>query len=392
MKSKNKIITFILSIMFISLISSISVSADTHQANVPYLKAVAEDVTPDPVQPGQDVAVKILLSNNGGDVAKNVSLKLDAVYPFFVKTDSNNFKNSIDLCVGCSIDNTYYLVVDANAKSGIYPLNFEIYRDGMIIKPSHTINIKVVGKPDLVLKTEHFDSNISSGDKFSIDFNVENIGTGIARNIKIIPQSNDIMMLGSNLDLINEIDPSKNASFVTKFIVKESLNPDTYMFPIKLNYIDEQGKTYTSNFEIGINVLKRADIDFQSLKITPSFPTIVDKVHMEGIVENIGTGDADNVVVRLITPENKTYKAFVGQLKSGDDAPFYFDVKPESVGLQKAKLEISYLDDFGQHSLETSINKNVKRPTNDFVKLIVTLLVVCLAIGYFYLKKKKSNK
>ncbi len=392
MKSKFSMNISIFLIMIISLISSASASAGAYSTNVPYLKAVAEDISPEPAQPGQDVTVKILLTNEGGDEAKNVSLKLNASYPFFVKTESNSFKNNINLGVGSSIDNTYYLVIDANAKSGLYPLNYEIYRDGIVIKPSSTINIKIVGKPDLILKTKQLKSNVSSGDVFSFDFNVENIGTGVARDIKVIPQSSDIMMLGSNINLINEINPDKTVSFISKFIVKESLKPDTYRFPIKLEYVDEQGKSYTTSFDVGINILKRADIDFQSLKITPSFPTIVDQVHMEGMIENTGTGDAESVVVELVTPENRTYKAFIGQLKSDDDAPFYFDVKPDSIGLQKARLKISYLDDFGHHSLNTSIDKEVKRPTNDLVKVIILLLTIGLIIGYFYFKKRKSRK
>ncbi|NOZ80823.1 MAG: S-layer protein [DPANN group archaeon] len=392
MKPTYSTIIFTFLIIVLSLINVNTVSASTYNADSPYLRVVAEEISPEPVEPGQDVTVKIRLINDGGESAEDVSLKLNAGYPFFIKTESNNFENKRSLCVGCSIDNTYYLVVDANAKSGLYPLNFEIYRDGITIKPSDTIDIKVVGKPDIILETKQIEANVSSGDKFTINFDAKNIGTGIARKIKITPQSDNILMLGSNINLINEINPEKTVSFNLEFIVKESLTPDTYKFPINLEYVDEQGSSYETSFDIGVNVLERSNIDIQSLKITPSFPTLVDEVHMEGIIENTGTGDADNVVVELITQRNKTYKTFIGQLKSDDDAPFYFDVKPESIGVQTATLRISYSDDFGHHSFETTIDKEVKRPTNNLITLLVVLLFVGVGAGYFYYKKKKTKK
>ena len=370
-------------LVVISLVSITFVSASTS----PYLRVIAEEVSPEPVEPGQDVIVKIRLINEGGEVANGASLKLNAEYPFFVKTESNNFENKKTLCVGCSIDNTYYLIVDANAKSGLYPIDFKIYYDDMIVKPSDTINIKVVGKPDIVLETKNIDVNISSGDKFVVNFYAQNIGTGIARNIKVTPQSDKVLMIGSNINLINEISPEKTVSFSAEFIVKESLVPDTYKFPIKLEYVDEQGNNYENLIEVGINVLNRAEISFQSIKITPTMPTLADEVHMEGIIENTGKGDANKATVELII-EEKVYKAFIGQLKADDDAPFYFDTKPESIGMQNATLKVSYYDDFGFHTYETTISKEVRKPTNNLI-IVILIIAVITGIAYLHFKRKK---
>ena len=390
MKLHNQPILF--SVTLLLVISLMSVSVNAYSTDSPYLQVVAEEVSPEPVEPGQDLTVKIRLINEGGETAEDVSLKLIANYPFFVKTESNNFEDKQSLCVDCSIENTYYLFVDANAKSGLYPLEFEIYRDGLVITPEDTINIKVVGKPDIILESRSLEKNISSGDKFTLNFDARNIGTGIARNIKITPQSDNILMLGSNINIISEINPEKTISFSSEFIIKDSLTPDTYKFPIQIEYVDEQGNTYKTSFDIGVNVLNRADIGFQSIKVTPTTPTLVDEIHMEGIIENIGTGEANKVTVELITAEGKTYKAFIGQLKADDDSPFYFDTKPESVGMQTATLKVSYYDDFGFHSYETTIDKEVGRPTNNLITVIIVALVVLGGIAYFYFKKKKAKK
>ena len=387
-----KIMHKILLILFLNAVYINSVSANIYNTDSPSINIVAEEISPEPVEPGQDLTIKIRISNDGSVTAEDVKFKLNATYPFFIKTESHDFDNIGNLCAGCSVDNTYYLVVDADAKSGIYPLNFEIYSKQYTYKPGDTINIKVAGKPDLILETKQIEKNISSGDIFKIEFDIKNIGTGVARNIKITPLSDNILMIGSNIYLINELKPDETSSFDSEFIIKESLKPDTYKFPVKLSYVDEQGNHYESSFDIGVNILERADIYFQSIKITPPFPTLVDQIHMEGIIENTGTGNADNVVVELITPSNKSYKSFIGQLKSDDDAPFYFDVKPESVGIQTAILKVTYIDDFGTHTIKTTINKDVKRPANNLVKILVILIIVILLTGYFYLKRKKSRK
>lgn len=380
-------ITFIL----LMVVSVFLVSATTYDSNSPYLKLLLEEVTPEPVEPGQDVTVKVRIINEGGETAEDVSVKLNTDYSFYLKTTSDDPEKIKNLCVGCSMDNTYYLIVDANAKSGIYPLTFEISYKNVIVKPLETIDIKIVGKPDILLQTLNFETNVTSGEKFSLEIQVDNIGTGIARNIKVIPESENIMMLGSNVNLVNEILPENKKIIISEFIIKESLTPDTYKFPITLKYVDEQGNTYTESFHIGINVLNKADIAIQSIKINPTNPTLLDQVHLEGILENTGKGEANKVIIELIT-ENKKYQAFVGQLKADDDAPFYFDMSPENVGINFVKLKISYYDDFGYHEIETALEKEVLRPKNNLITIIIILVVVGAGIGYFLHNRKKAKK
>lgn len=385
---KRHITLLVLSLIF-CIVGATMVDAATYNIDSPDIKVIAEEISPEPVEPGQDLTVKIRVRNDGGAIAENVYVKLNTSYPFYVKTESNNFAEKKTLCVGCSIDNTYYLNVDANAKSGLYPLQVEIYQDDLIIKVRETINIKIVGKPDLVLETLPINQNFSSGEKFILRMNIKNIGTGTARNIKVSPDSENVLMLGSNLNLIKEIEAGREISAEIEFIIKDSLEPDTYKFPIKMGYVDEQGNSYEDSVEIGINVLNRAEISFQSIKITPAMPKIGDEVRMEGIIENTGKGSADKVTVELIIGD-KIYKTFIGQLKADDDAPFYFDVNPQGVGMQTATLRISYYDDFGLHNYETSISKEVGKPTNNLLLIFIVLAVI---VGVFlYIKRKKAKK
>lgn len=363
------------------------VMASPAGTDTPHLKLLLEEVTPEPVEPGQDVTVKIRILNKGGEAAKNVSVKLHADNPFYLKTTSEDPTQVNDLCIGCSMDNTYYLTVDADAKSGLYPLTFDIIEEDFTKNPLKTVDIKVVGKPQVILQTESVEGSVSPGDTFRINFTLDNIGTGIARNIRISPDSERIMMLGSNIRVINEIQPGKKVSFTSEFTTKEELKPETYTFPVDLQYSDEQSASYADTFQLGTRVLDKADIGIQSIKITPSMPSTSDQVHLEGIIENTGGGEANDVTVELIK-ENKRNKAFLGQLKADDDAPFYFDMKPEESGINKVRLKISYRDDFGSHEFERTLEQEVLEPKNNLFYVLAVLFVVAVGLGYYFYRRK----
>lgn len=387
---KMKLFTGILIIVLTLTMSSYLVSASTYNTGHPDLELLLEEVTPEPVEPGQDVTVKIRIINEGGDAAEDVSVKLNTEEAFYLKTTSDDPKKTKNLCVGCSMDNTYYLSVDSDAKSGMHPLTFRISTSDINITPKETVDIKVVGKPDILLETKGMDKNVTSGDIFDIKFNVKNIGTGVARDVKIIPDSDKIFMPGSNVHLIDELGPEKNKEFTSEFIIKESLIPDTYSFPISMKYTDEEGNSYTKSSNIGINVLDKAEIGIQSIKTNPTTPTLSDEIQLEGILENTGKGEANKVKIELVYG-NKEYKSFIGQLEADDDSPFFFNVKPEHAGTNTAKLKISYHDDFGSHEIETTLENEVQKPKNNVLIILVILGVVGIIIGYFFYRKKAKK-
>jgi hypothetical protein len=356
------------------------------------LRITATDVTPEPVEPGDDVTVKIRVMNQGLETIDDFSIRLDTKNsPFYLKSESDNFKYSRRLGVGSFIENTYYLTVNANATSGIYPLDFEVYRNGVVFKPEdNTVDVKVVGKPDIVLVSRGMNINVSPGSNFLHTFNIQNIGTGVARNLKIIPESDKIMISGSNIKLLDNLYPQKQKNFTLNFMVSKNLDPDTYKFPVKVRYLDERGNNYTSRFSLGVNLLDEAHVGIQNLKISPTKPMSEEQIRVEGVLENTGVGEANNVTVELIT-EHNTYKTFLGQLKSDDDTPFFINFYPETIGSINPVLKISYTDDFGIHESTFLLNVNVSR-NNRVVLLAVGFLVVAgVVLTYIVYRKRKAH-
>ncbi|MDY0386115.1 MAG: S-layer protein [Methanolobus sp.] len=375
--------------MIILLLIGISTSM-TCSAAVNGLGITTMEVTPQPAEPGNDVTLKIRVSNQGVESIEDFSLKIDVQYPFYLKSESKNFENKRILNVGSSVDNTYYLTVDPNATSGIYPVKFDVHVNNVILNPSdNNVYIQIIGKPDLTVKADTI-GEISPGDTFPLQLSVSNIGTGMANNIKISSESENILMLGSNVELINRIMPAETSQVKFDLIVRNDLKPDAYQFPVKLQYIDEMGDNYTLTYNVGLDILNSAELGIQSIKITPTQVTSLDLVHIVGIIENTGNGDAKQVIVNLVTEEGE-YRSFIGQLKTDDDAPFYFDIKPGSAGEKNFNLSISYTDDFGSHEIEQTIPLQVSRPKTNVLMAIALIVIIALPVAYFIIRKRRNE-
>lgn len=384
---KKNIRNIIIFMLILSLIISTSIvsSAKTNGVGIN-----AMEITPQPAEPGNDVTLKIRVTNEGVQKIEDFSVKINVTYPFRLKSESNNFENKRTLSVGSYVDNIYYLTVDPDAISGIYPVEFDIYVNDVILNPSdNNIYIQVVGKPDLTIKADTID-NIAPGDTFPLKISVNNIGTGLAKNVKVISGSESILILGSNIGLIEQIMPAETSQIESSFIAKNDLNPDAHQFPITLKYIDELGANHTSTYNIGINILNRADIGIQSIKVNPTQITSLDEVHITGIIENTGNGAAEQVVVELKN-EDESYKSFIGQLGNDDDSPFYFDIDPGSAGKKDLNITIHYNDDFGSHKIQQSIPMEVERPKTNIILVIALLIVIAIPVAYLVYKRRRSE-
>lgn len=376
--------------IFLVIILLIISTPVVYSAGINGIGINAMEITPQPAEPGSDVTLKIRVTNEGVEKIEDFSVKIDVKYPFYLKSESKNFENKRTLSVGSSVDNIYYLTVAPDAISGIYPVEFDIYVNDVILNPSdNNIYVQIVGKPDLTIKADIID-NIAPGDTFPLKISVNNIGTGMAKNVKVISESESILILGSNIELIGQIMPTETSEIESNFIAKNDLNPDAHQFPITLKYIDELGANHTSTYNIGINILNRADIGIQSIKINPTPITPIDQVHIAGIIENIGNGAAEQVIVELEN-EDKSYKSFIGQLKSDDDSPFYFDIDPGSIGEKNLNITIHYIDDFGSHQIQQSIPMEVERSKTNIILIIALLIVIAIPVAYFVYKRRRSE-
>ena len=86
---------YILILLLVLCCATVS-AALTDLSGAPNVRILTDEVSPEPVEPVQDVTVKIRIYNRGGAIAKDVNVELDARYPFYLKTESQDFKEYED--------------------------------------------------------------------------------------------------------------------------------------------------------------------------------------------------------------------------------------------------------------------------------------------------------
>jgi hypothetical protein len=370
-------------------------AADTLIKEIPSLRVVAEEVSPEPVEPGQDLTVKIRVysdyvygvpaySNASGDDAR---VSLDVKYPFHLKSGSRD--DEPDICTGCSKDYTYYLVVDAGAVSGTYPLTVKITRGAL--EREYDISVKVTGIPDVVYDASPPSSPANAGGGYVIQTVFRNIGTGTARNIKVSSPSEKFVILGSGLKVIDSLAPGAGTLLPLSFDVDESVKSGSYSIPLLVSFIDEKGMGYSLTSQVGVKVVNPAKLGIESLKTSPDGSFIAgEPVQASLRIQNMGKGDADNVRAVMTLPDGSSVVSYLGKLKPDEDAPAVFSFTPDYAGNYSYKIAVQYEDGYGIHASEESLAARVRekdKGNTPYIAAAAVLLVV-LAVAVRLARKK----
>jgi hypothetical protein len=365
------------------LLLGTSMAAANTGGRLPNLYVVVDHITPEPVEPGQEVTAKLRVSNDGGATADAVSLSVKSEFPFYVKTKSSTLGETSSLCVGCSLESTFYLAVDPAAISGAYPLDLEIHTGDAVIMPSETLTIQVRGTPDLVMEAKPYPKPLEPNDHFDYALSLENIGTGTARNIKITSDSSSFVLLGSGIVTLDELHAGAHEELLLPFQISESLIPDTYTVPITLSFLDEQNTVYNTSQYLGFKILHRAELAIQSLKVDPPRPAAGEDIEIKLRIQNAGYGTAENVKVELNSALEGNKKTFLGKIESKDDSLAIFTLAAPDMEEAKVTATISYKDDLGTTEVVEDFAIPVEIGSGVGAFPVIVGLIVLLIFAYF---------
>lgn len=379
---------FVLSALLAALLAGGVFAIDFY---TPKIEISSAEVSPEPVEPGQDMLVKIKVSNSGNKAAENVSLLFPEGYPFKIKTISDPIRGR-SLFSASSAETTYYLLVDPAAKSGVYPIEVKAryFVDSYQMEEKKTISIQVLGKPQVVFEAQGVENATPNSD-FEIDFRFKNIGTGAARNLRMDVGSSDFVVLGSTQTL-ESLLPGESKNLAVRFYTTASVAPDTYAVPITLSYLNENGADVSGSQKLGVRVLNSAQLAVQNIKIDPAVIKKNNDITLVARIQNAGYGDAKEVVVELDSPLEGYKKAFLGELEKKEDAPVVFNLKATQSGKVDGILKITYRDDFGVHEKSEKLSvivgsENGKTSIPESAYLAIGAVGI-LSLIYSFLRKK----
>lgn len=365
----------------VAAIFAIALASVVHAASI---NVIVNDVSPQPVEPGSDLTIRITFVNGDGDFASSVQAYMDLREPFTLKTSTENFDSGFSLCGFCSRTNTYFINVDTDAKSGVYPI---FIRTGGAGSQVRTINVTVRGKPNIILQSMSI--NATPSDVFFMSIQAVNIGTGVAKQIKVVSKAADFVALGSSVITVNSVLPQNKSTISFIMTPSDSLKAGAYNLPFEINYIDESGAHYNSTQTIGVQVLNKGELNIENIKVSSStgVPTAGSPVSIIVRLENVGTGDADSIQSE-IECDGKEATTFLGQLKRDEDAPAVFELTLPSGGKRQCTLTTSFADDSGTHMVINSFDITI-RDAEFPVGIVILILIIGGVYYYFRIRKKK---
>jgi hypothetical protein len=360
------------------------------------IEIVLDQLSPQPVEPGQDITLSVRLENQFNDI-ENVMLEILPDSPIKLKNENDRIINEGRMIKYGAVTETYLLHVDPLASSGEYEIEFRIRWSGndMMRETNQTFKVLVRGAPQLMISNITINpQSISPKDMFDLMFTVSNAGTGMAREAQVSTDTSNLPFVSLDADtkVIRRLDPGENIQLNYTIQVKDKTEISSYPIPIKMDYKDENGKNISSKSFAGIRVLGKADLMISDLMIEPPNPAIGDLVTVNMRIENSGTGEAKSVKVKLDAPSEGTRTAFLGKIKPDDDAPGIFTFYAARDGNIPISASIEYEDDLGWRAVTESLDLHVyKQNENSMMAPIVVAVPVIGSIAYYLSRRKKNS-
>lgn len=378
------------SLFVVAALAIIFLTAPAHAE----LEIVLDKLSPQPVEPGQDLLLSITLVNENGD-AEGVTLKIMPDSPILLKNENDRIIDIGRIIKYGATAETYLLHIDSRAVSGAYEIEFQArwLSDDQLHETNKTIRVMVRGEPQLMISNIIIDPElISPGDAFNLTFSVSNEGTGIAREVQVSVATIGLPFVpaGADTKIIKKLVPGESSQLSYRILVKEGAEISSYSIPIKMNYRDENGKNISSQNFVGIKVLGKAKLSIADIKTGPQNPAKGDLVTLTMRIENSGNGDAESVKVSIDIPFEGTKTAFLGRIEPDDDAPGVFTLYATESGDIPYSAVIEFEDDLGIHTTTEALNLHVHNANESSSVALIIVAVLIIGAGVFYLIRRKK--
>ncbi len=360
-------------IFFFSFVSTIFASP----------QIIVNSIEPSLIQPGQDITLSLKLVNNKNDEIDINTIDFDLGDNFILKSNDLG-ELPYKLCSSCSREVNFYLIAKSNLESGTYIIESTIRYDGQLNYET-TIPIEVSGIPNLVIDIEN-NPIVVPEKPFNLTLHVKNEGTGIAKNIKIVPSSQSFGFIGENSLFIKEIKPNSDFSISGVLLSSKSVESGYFELPLNVVFEDSQSNNLELDESIGFDILDDSNIVLQHIQVES---TLVkgESGRISLRIENDGYGDAKEVRVNLEGNFDGQKEAFFGTLKKGDDLPFTFNIIPKESGLVEYSIVINYYDDFGEKENSFNSSINVESQNNIIFYIIGGITIILIIFILIFVRK-----
>jgi len=369
-------------------------------------------VEPQKLEPGESSYLNLTLKNLGTDYATRFKAYLDpqATTPFY---PSGPQKVYVQRKVEGGGESEYFgaiiqdkevtisipIKVSRNAGFGSYlvPLKLEYFNpQGKKEETTLSFGMEVAGEAEFALGGVNTSpSRLYPDQEFALAVNLENTGTGKARDLRLnleLPQG----ITGETSEQLGTL--ARDSRAVAGFNLKTTgrVEPGSHTAVLHFSYREEGGEPGEASFPLEIFVFQRGEITLElaGLDTSPRLLHPGESFTLSLQIQNIGEQDAKAVRVE-ISPQRALVgetTSYLGNLKQDDTSTAIYDLEVEGQA-EKGKVEVPltifYKDEKGESGRigkEASLSISSREGNN--YRLYGAAGVMVLVILLFWWKRR----
>jgi len=351
------------------------------------LKSIASGTTTSSVSYGQDVS----------QTTSSITPYIDSVIlkskDFDILGGDSKFEGNIGPDQAVPIT----FLIRAPQKSGMYfPEVWIRVRDGQSLKYPVPVNvntqISVLRTPSLGLENT-FPESVKPGTKIEGTITISNEGSTQADNIRVFVNGTPPMAIPAGISsfMIDRLSSGMSKEKNLSILIDKNTPTGIIEIPVRMTYALLDGSIIEDAGSIGLDVRGESEISITSVETTPSRVKPGEPFDLIIRVQNTGTGEAKSVSATVDLPIQGAKEAFIGRIKSGNDAPATFVLEGTEAGEYSYHTTITYVDDWGTHTLDKDLVLTVANGEDSSGLMILLLILLIAGAGGFYYMRRKNE-
>jgi len=354
------------------------------------------------VRPGSSFLLQMLVVNNGGGTAKNLTVEPVIAKPFRIKTGTSDVANIGDISLGQSGSAKLYLYVLPDTPGDVYDLDVVTsYNSGnKRFSLTRTVSILIEASPTLEIIDAEY-GIIYPGDSATLTLEIRNIGNGKARNIRALyaNSSGAILPSGSAVAYVESLEPGKTKMVDIPISIMGDAEAGSYSVNVVVSYEDEDGTPQTELARsIGLGVQSNIELKtyFDNGRVIQNIPS-------EVVISIANTGPSTAQYLEVMPTSKSGFKVtpeviYIGNLESDDFDTAEFEITSANAGDQQLELQLVYKDKFNNEQMVTrkiGITALTPKEAAAFEQRSLApyfLLLILIGVGIWYWRRRKKQK